>query len=91
MSLRTAIRTLLIVAVALPVASLSLRFVATLLAAMEDAPGAAAVRGVATACAATWPVALVGLLLVLAFDASRRHNASDASDGSAAPEQRDGE
>ena len=90
MTLRTAIRTLLIVAVALPVASLSLRFVATLLAAMEDAPGAAAVRGVATACAATWPLALVGLLLVLAYDASQRANRADTSESAGASEEGDG-
>ena len=71
-SLRTPIRILLFTAIGLPVASVTLRFVAGLLVAMEDAGGAAVVRGVATACAVTWLIALVGLLLALAYETSHR-------------------
>ena len=66
-SLRNTICILLTVAIALPVACMTLQFVAGLLEAMKDAPGALVVRGVATAFGAVWPVVLVGLLIAVAL------------------------
>lgn len=67
MSLRTTLQTLLTLAVGLPIAYLMLKFVAGLLKAMEDSSGGSVISGIATACAAIWPISLVGLLVVLAI------------------------
>jgi hypothetical protein len=67
MTLRSAIKTLLVLALALPVAQGVLFWVRGLLASMGDAEGGAIVGYVITACQVTWSVVLVGLVIVLAF------------------------
>ncbi len=72
MTIRTALRVFLGVAVAAPIACVTLQLVAGLLAAMGDDAGANVAKCVATACVALWPIALVGLLLTIAVDIARR-------------------
>ena len=67
MSLRSAAKTLLVLALALPVVLATLTWVAGLLTSMGDAAGAEIVRHVATACQVVWAVGLVGLVIVLAL------------------------
>jgi hypothetical protein len=67
MTLRTAVKTLLVLSLALPVISAVLVWVAGLLRAMGDAAGAAIVGHVGTVCQVVWTVSLVGLLLTLAI------------------------
>ena len=65
MTLRSAAKTLLVLALALPVVQAVLTWVAGLLASMGDAAGAAIIRQVSTACQVIWAVDLVGLVIVL--------------------------
>jgi hypothetical protein len=67
MTLRSAAKTLLVLALALPVVQATLMWVAGLLTSMDDADGAQIVRHVATACQVVWAVGLVGLVIVLAL------------------------
>jgi len=66
-TLRSATKTLVVLALALPVALAVLTWVRGLLAAMGDAGGAAIVGHVATACQVVWSLSLVGLVIVLAL------------------------
>jgi hypothetical protein len=67
MTLRTAIKTLVVLSLALPIVVVVLLWVAGLLRAMGDATGSAIVGYVGTACQIAWAVSLVSLLLVLAI------------------------
>lgn len=67
MTLRSTAKTLLVLALALPVVQAVLAWVAGLLTGMGDAAGAVIVRHVATVCQVTWAVSLVGLVIVLAL------------------------
>jgi hypothetical protein len=66
-TLRSATKTLLVLALALPVAQAALAWVAGLLRSMGDAAGAAVVGHVGTACQVVWALSLVGLVIVLAL------------------------
>jgi hypothetical protein len=65
MSLRSAAKTLLVLALALPVVLAVLIWVEGLLSGLGDANGAAIVRHVGTACHVAWAVILVGLVIVV--------------------------
>jgi hypothetical protein len=67
MTLRAAAKTLLVLALALPVVASVLVWVAGLLRAMGDVAGATVVGYVVTACQVAWLVSLVGLVIVLAI------------------------
>jgi cobalamin biosynthesis protein CbiD len=67
MTLRSAAKSLLVLALALPVMQATLQWVAGLLASMGDAAGAEIVRHIATVCQVVWAVGLVGLVIVLAL------------------------
>lgn len=67
MTLRTATKTLVVLALALPVALAALTWVRGLLNAMGDATGATAVGYVATACQIVWSLSLIGLVIVVAL------------------------
>ena len=67
MTLRNAVKTLLVLVLALPMVAAVLEWVIGLLRAMGDAEGATVVRYVATACQVAWSVCLVGLLVTLAM------------------------
>jgi hypothetical protein len=67
MTLRNAVKTLLVLVMALPMVAAVLVWVVGLLRAMGDAAGATVVRYVATACQVAWSVCLVGLLVSLAL------------------------
>ena len=67
MTLRNAVKTLLVLVLALPIVVGVLVWVGGLLRAMGDAAGAAAVGYVGTACQVTWLVCLVGLLVTLSI------------------------
>lgn len=69
MTLKNAIKTLLVLVLALPLAAAVLVWVVGLLRAMGDAAGAAVVGHIGTACHVVWLVSLVGLLVALAVDA----------------------
>ena len=68
MILRSATKTLLILALALPVVQCVLIWVRGLVASMGDEAGAAFVGHVGTVCLAVWSVALVGLVIILAIN-----------------------
>ena len=67
MTLRSATKTLLVLALALPVVQTVLYWVRGLLVNMGDADGAAIIAHVGTACQVVWLVSLVGLVIVLAL------------------------
>jgi hypothetical protein len=67
MTLRSAVRWLLVLVLGLPVVQAALVWVGGLLAAMGDATGAAVVRRVGTAAGVAWLLALVGLVIALAM------------------------
>jgi hypothetical protein len=67
MSLRTALKCLLVLSLALPLVAIVLVWVAGLLRAMGDGAGATAVGYVGTACQVVWLVCLVGLLVTLSI------------------------
>jgi hypothetical protein len=69
MCLRNAIKTLLVLVLALPLVAAVLVWVVGLLRAMGDEPGAAVVGYVGTGCQIIWLVCLVGLLVTLALAA----------------------
>lgn len=66
MTLKIAIKSLLVLVLALPLVAAVLMWVGGLLRAMGDAAGAAIVGHVGTACHVVWLVSLVGLLVTLA-------------------------
>jgi hypothetical protein len=65
-TMRSAIRTLLVAALALPAVQAVLVGVAGLLSGMGDERGAAIVRCIGTACLVVWTVILVTLLIAVA-------------------------
>jgi hypothetical protein len=67
---RTATKTLLVLALALPVVQIVLLWAGGLLKSMGDEAGAAIVWHVGTACQVAWAVALVGLVIVLGLAAA---------------------
>ena len=69
MSLRNALKVLLVLVLALPLVAAVLVWVVGLLRAMGDGAGATGVGYVATACQVAWLVSLVGLLVTLAIAA----------------------
>ncbi|MGD9633362.1 MAG: hypothetical protein AB7G28_09500 [Pirellulales bacterium] len=69
MTLRNALKTLLVLVLALPLVAAVLVWVVGLLRAMGDQAGAMVVSYVGTACQVTWLVCLVGLLVSLALTA----------------------
>jgi hypothetical protein len=77
MTLRSATKTLLVLALGLPVVHCVLIWVRGLVASMGDQAGAAFVGHVGTACLAVWSVSLVGLVIVLAIDAINESPSED--------------
>jgi hypothetical protein len=69
MTLRNALKTLLVLVLALPLLAAVLVWVVGLLRAMGDDGGALVVGYVGTACQVVWLVCLVGLLVTLALAA----------------------
>jgi hypothetical protein len=67
MTLRSATKSLLVLALALPIVQAVLIWVRGLLASMGDDAGAAIIGHVGTACLVVWSITLVGLLIVLAL------------------------
>jgi len=72
-TLRSATKTLVVLALALPVAQAVLAWVAGLLRSMGDAAGAVVVGHVGTACQVVWSLSLVGLVIVLALVVLNEH------------------
>jgi hypothetical protein len=66
MTLRSAAKSLLILAVALPICEAVLVWVAALLKAMGDAQGAIVIGYVSTICQIVWSITLVGLVITSA-------------------------
>lgn len=71
MSLRNAVKALLVLVLSLPLVAAVLVWVVGLMRAMGDADGATVVGYVGTACQVTWLVCLVGLLVTLALHTLR--------------------
>jgi len=67
MTLRSATKSLLVLALALPIVQAALIWVRGLLASMGDDAGAEIIGHVGTACLVIWSITLVGLLIVLAL------------------------
>jgi hypothetical protein len=67
MTLRSATKTLLVLALALPVIQCVLIWVRGLVTSMGDQDGGAIIGHVGTACQVVWAVNLVGLVIVLAI------------------------
>jgi hypothetical protein len=67
MTLRSATKTLLVLALALPVAQCVLIWVRGLLTSMGDSDGGTIIGHVGTACGVVWLLSLVGLLITLAL------------------------
>jgi hypothetical protein len=67
MTLRSATKTLVVLALALPVAQCVLIWVRGLVTSMGDADGAAIIGHVGTAFGVFWLVSLVGLVITLAL------------------------
>ncbi len=67
MSLRPALKSLLALALALPIIQCVLIWVRGLLLSMGDLGGAAVIGHVGTACLVVWSIGLVGLVIVLAI------------------------
>jgi hypothetical protein len=81
MTLRNAVKLLLVLVLALPLVAAVLTWVVGLLRAMGDGGGAMVVGHVGTGCQVVWLVCLVGLLVSLAFTAiqepARRNELGD--------------
>ena len=73
MTLRSATKSLLVAALALPVVQAVLFWVRGLVASMGDEQGAAIVGHVSLVCQIVWSISLVGLVLVLALTALIEH------------------
>jgi hypothetical protein len=67
MTLRSAAKTLLVLALALPVVQAVLLWVRGLLAGMGDDAGARILTHVGTACQVLWTISFVGLMIVVAI------------------------
>jgi membrane associated rhomboid family serine protease len=67
MTLRSATKTLLVLALGLPVVQSVLFWIVGMLASMGDEPGANIIRHVGTGCQVVWSIALVGLVISLAM------------------------
>jgi len=67
MTLRSATKILLVLALALPIIQAVLIWVRALLASMGDDAGAAIVGHIGTACQVVWPISVVGLVITLAL------------------------
>jgi hypothetical protein len=67
MTLRSALKTLLVLALALPVVQAVLLWVRGLVASMGDPAGSAAIGHVLTGCQVVWAIALAGLVIVMAI------------------------
>jgi hypothetical protein len=67
MSLRSATKTLLVLAIALPIIGAVLVWVAGLLSAMGDAAGVHMLVYVGVFCEIAWCASLVGLVIILAI------------------------
>jgi hypothetical protein len=67
MTLHSATKWLLVLALALPMIHIVLIWVRGLLTSMGDSAGAAIIGHLGTACLAVWPISLVGLVVVLAL------------------------
>jgi hypothetical protein len=66
MTLRSALKSLLVLALALPVAQCVLFWIRGLVLSMGDVAGAAIIGQISTGCMALWTMSLVGLVIVLA-------------------------
>jgi hypothetical protein len=71
MTLRSALKTLLVLALGLPLAQCVLFWVRGLVLSMGDAEGAAMAAHAATGCAAAWLISLAGLVIVLGIVVAR--------------------
>ena len=67
MTLRSAVKTLLALALGLPIVQLVLFWVGGLLASMGDEDGARIIQYIGTACQVLWAVSAVGLVIALAL------------------------
>jgi hypothetical protein len=67
MTLRSTARLLLVLTLGLPIVQSVLFWIQGMLKSMGDEAGAAMLRGVGTGCQVVWSVALVALVIVLAF------------------------
>ena len=67
MTLRSAAKTLLALALGLPIVQIVFFWVGGLLASMGDQEGARVIQYVGTACQVLWAVSVVGLVIALAL------------------------
>jgi hypothetical protein len=67
MTLRSATKTLVVLALALPVVNIVLAWVSGLVASMGDAEGAKMLGHLGTLCQVTWAISLAGLVIVMAL------------------------
>ncbi|MCI0335908.1 MAG: hypothetical protein L0228_22095 [Planctomycetes bacterium] len=67
MTLRSATKSLLVLALVLPVVQAVLIWVRGLLTSMGDEAGATVIHHVGTACQVIWSISLVGLVILLAL------------------------
>lgn len=72
MRLTNLLKWFLCLALGLPMLVLVVQFAGLLLAAMEDEPGAAVLRGVAIAGGVLWVLALLGLIILVAVEMINR-------------------
>ncbi len=77
MTLHNSLKTLLTLALALPIVYCVLIWVRGLVISMGDPAGAAFIGHVETACLAVWSISLVGLILVLAVVVLLEHPPDD--------------
>jgi hypothetical protein len=67
MTFRSATKTLLVLALGLPIVQMVLLWVSGLLKGMGDPAGAAIIGHVGTGCQVVWAVSLVGLVITLSL------------------------
>jgi hypothetical protein len=77
MTLLSATKWLLVLALALPMIHIVLIWVRGLLTSMGDNAGAEIIGHIGTACLAVWPVSLVGLVVVLALIVVSEHRSKE--------------
>jgi hypothetical protein len=77
MNLQNWLKTLLTLAIALPIVHCVLIWVRGLVASMGDEAGATVVGHVGTACLAIWAASLVGLVIVLAVQSIIENEGED--------------
>jgi hypothetical protein len=78
MTLRFALKWLVVFVLGLPVVQAVLLWAGGLLKAMGDAAGANAVGRISTAAGVLWLICLVGLVVVLALESLQRERSQDA-------------